>query len=52
MNSNQSAIEQIQELFQIPVVSIVSLSDIIDYLQEKGDARVESILKYQEQWGI
>ena len=49
-----SAIQQVERDFGIPVVSIVSLSDIILYLEELGDhaEHVARMRDYRSQWGI
>ena len=49
-----SAIQEVERDYNMPVISIVSLSDLIDYLSEKGDMteELESIRKYREEYGI
>lgn len=49
-----SAIQQVERDFGIPVLSIVSLSDIISYLEELGghEEHVKSMREYRTQWGI
>jgi orotate phosphoribosyltransferase len=49
-----SAIQQVEQEYGIQVISIVGLSDIIDYLKEKGgyEEAVESMLAYRKEWGI
>jgi orotate phosphoribosyltransferase len=50
----QSAIQEIQQLYQIPIFSIVTLQDIIDYMSEhtKWKHHVPDIVAYQKEWGI
>ena len=51
-----SAIQEIEEEFSIPVISIINLQQIIDYLEQKQDetlsAYLESMKEYQERYGI
>lgn len=49
-----SAIQEVERDYGVPVVSIVSLNDIIDYLQEQGgDNRlVEKIREYRLTYGV
>ncbi len=51
-----SAIQEIEETYQIKVVSIISLQGIIDYLQETNDAALQqhlaSVVAYREQYGV
>lgn len=49
-----SAIQEVEKEFSIPVVSIISLADILVYLQEKGGREKEiiAIHAYQAQYGI
>ncbi len=35
-NTNVSAVQQVSDELQIPVVSIVTISHVIEYLKEKG----------------
>ena len=49
----RSAIQEIEEQFAIPVINIVSLTDLIEYLRERGDMPevVDAIVGYQNQYG-
>ncbi|WP_420599739.1 orotate phosphoribosyltransferase [Neptuniibacter sp.] len=49
-----SAIQEVERDYKMPVISIVSLSDLIEYLSEKGDMaeELEAIRKYREEYGI
>ena len=52
--NQQSAILEIQNKWQIPVVSIITLDDLLHFLQEK-DPQMELIDKislYREQYGV
>jgi len=47
-----SAIDDVEAQFGFKVASIISLSDIIDYLKDTGGSEhLEAILKYREQYG-
>lgn len=49
-----SAIGEVEQQFKIPVVSIVSLADIVTYLEETGDMAetVAKIEEYRKQYGV
>lgn len=49
-----SAIQEVERDYKMPVVSIVSLDDLIEFLEEKGDMAEElsAIRKYREEFGI
>ncbi|SEG82900.1 orotate phosphoribosyltransferase [Marinobacterium lutimaris] len=49
-----SAIQEVERDYNMPVVSIVSLEDLIEFLEEKGDMAEElnSIRQYREEFGI
>jgi orotate phosphoribosyltransferase len=52
-NGSQSAIQEVEALFNIPVISIVSLDDVIHYMSERGDVEnVASMKQYREQYGV
>jgi orotate phosphoribosyltransferase len=52
-NGSQSAIQEVEALFNIPVISIVSLDDVIYYMSERGDVEhVASMKQYREQYGV
>jgi len=48
-----SAIQEIEQQQQIPVQSIISLSDLIDHLSDQQDMgnHLEQVLAYREQYG-
>lgn len=50
----QSAIQEVEAEFSVPVISIVSLFDIIAYLTAQGDRvnEVEKIESYRQQYGV
>ena len=51
-----SAIQEIEQEFSIPVISIISLQQIVEYLEVKKDANLSASLDdlkaYQAQYGI
>lgn len=49
-----SAIQEVERDFNMPVTSIVSLNDLIEYLTEKGgmEAELAAITAYREQYGV
>lgn len=49
-----SAIQEVERDYNMPVASIVSLNDLLTYLDEKGgmDAQIEAISAYRAQYGI
>ena len=53
-DTDLSAIQQVEQDFSIPVVSIVTLSDIIEYLKEAGgyEQALSDMLEYRKTWGI
>ena len=52
--NEQSAIDEVQTTYKIPVVSVITLSDIVLFLEEAGSFPVElaDIKKYQATYGI
>jgi orotate phosphoribosyltransferase len=55
-NTELSAIQEIEKEFSIPVISIINLQQIIDYLEQEQDetlgAYLVSMKAYQSQYGI
>jgi orotate phosphoribosyltransferase len=49
----KSAIQEVEEVYGMPVASIVSLEHVIEYLQEKGDSgeHLARIQAYRETYG-
>lgn len=51
-----SAIQEVERDFSMPVVSIITLEQVLQYLDEKGDdsaqQHAEAIRNYREQYGI
>jgi orotate phosphoribosyltransferase len=50
--NNISAIQEVRDNFDIPVVPIITLENIIDYLTADADDRLTAIKKYQRLYGI
>ncbi len=49
-----SAIQEVEKDFGIPVISVVKLDDIIDYIETRAElgAELESIKRYREDYGV
>lgn len=49
-----SAIQEVERDYSMPVISIISLNDLIEYLQEQGDMteQLAAIKQYQQDFGI
>ena len=52
--TDKSAIQEVEEQFGIPVVSIIDIDDILHYLRAKPDNKtlVDEIDKYRQQYGV
>jgi len=50
--NNISAIQEVSQQFSMPVVSIINLKNIIDYLTANNSEHVGTILEYQRLYGI
>lgn len=50
----RSAIQEVEQDYQMPVISIVTLADVLEYLRETGGytAHVDAIEQYQQDYGI
>ncbi|KAH6570393.1 orotate phosphoribosyltransferase [Batrachochytrium salamandrivorans] len=53
-NTDMSAIQQVESDYGIPVVSIVTLANVIEYLTEVGgyEQSLMDVTAYRTQWGI
>jgi len=54
-NSDLSAIQQVEKEYGFPVVSVIKLQNLIDYIAESGGemgAHLENIRKYKAEYGI
>jgi len=49
-----SAVQEVRERYQVPVVCVITLKDIVDFLRQKqgNEQLVERITKYQQQYGV
>jgi len=52
----KSAIQEIEEEYKIPVLSIISLDQIVNYLRDQKDpalaSNLEAVQKYREEFGV
>ncbi len=49
----QSAVQEVQELFGLPVISILKLADLIAFLETTGNSQqLAAVRSYREQFGI
>ena len=52
-NGELSAIQEVEEIFGITVLSIINLSHIVDYLKDSKNAEtLQSIEDYRTQYGV
>ena len=54
-NTNLSAVQQVSNDLKVPVVSIVSISHVIEYLREQGQIYQKEVMdmeNYRKEWGI
>jgi orotate phosphoribosyltransferase len=53
-NGQSSAIQEVEQQFDMPVVSIIDIDDILTYLEAKGDMQqlVEQIKEYRKEYGV
>lgn len=53
---SKSAIEEIEEQYNIPVLSIISLAQIIEYLSRQDDpalaSNLEAVKRYRDEYGV
>jgi orotate phosphoribosyltransferase len=47
-----SAIQEVTETFKIPVLAIISLENIIDYIETHAGSQLDAILQYRKQYGV
>ncbi len=50
--NNSSAIQEVENSFNMPVVSIITLANIVDYLTANASDQLDSIKAYQHLYGI
>ena len=53
-NSDQSAIQEVENEYSIPVASIIDIDDILTYLDSKADMQplVKQIKQYRQEYGV
>ena len=53
-NADKSAIQEVEQQFDIPVASIIDIDDILTYLDGKPDMKllVEQIQEYRQEYGL
>ena len=53
-NTDKSAIQEVEQQFDIPVVSIIDIDDILAYLDGKPEMKllVEQIKEYRQEYGL
>jgi orotate phosphoribosyltransferase len=47
-----SAIQEVTECFKIPVLAIITLENIIDYIETHAGSQLDAILQYRKQYGV
>ncbi|CAG1020856.1 partial orotate phosphoribosyltransferase, partial [Patescibacteria group bacterium] len=50
--NNSSAVQEVEQTYQMPVVSIINLNNIVDYLTENASEQLEKIKAYQHLYGV
>ena len=50
--NDSSAVQEVEQQYAMPVVSIVNLANIVDYLAENASEQLNSIKAYQQLYGI
>ena len=53
-NSAKSAIQEVEQQFGVPVISIIDMNDILTYLESQSDMAtlVEEIKTYRYEYGV
>lgn len=51
-DSDQSAVQQARETYGIPVVSIISFGDILNFVREKNAQQAEAMEAYWREYGV
>jgi orotate phosphoribosyltransferase len=47
-----SAIQELEQAYEVPVLSIIDMSHIIDYLAAQGHEAVPGMMAYRERYGV
>jgi orotate phosphoribosyltransferase len=51
--ATQSAVQEIQSAFGIPVIRIITLDDLIEYMEAGGDSEeLEALRNHRRTWGV
>jgi orotate phosphoribosyltransferase len=50
--NNISAIQEVRDCFDIPVIAIITLENIIDYLMTNADDQLNAVKEYERIYGI
>jgi orotate phosphoribosyltransferase len=50
--SGLSAIQEVTECFKIPVISIITLENIIGYIEVHASSQLDAIVQYRRQYGV
>lgn len=50
--SGLSAIQEVTECFRIPVISIITLENIIGYIEVHASSQLDAIVRYRRQYGV
>lgn len=51
-NSNLSAVQEVSQRYELQVVSLIGLADIIRYLEEQNSEHLSAIKAYQSEYGV
>ena len=53
-NSALSAVQEVEQDYGIPVVSVASLNDLLDYLRHRPDfaAHADAVARYRQEYGV
>jgi orotate phosphoribosyltransferase len=52
VQSGLSAVQEVMECFKIPVVPIINLENIVDYIETNAARQLEAVVKYRQQYGV
>ncbi|MCB1947978.1 MAG: orotate phosphoribosyltransferase [Burkholderiales bacterium] len=49
-----SAVQEVRQAYNLPVISIINLNDLIDFLQSNNDYthQLEAVAQYRQQYGV
>jgi len=50
--NNNSAVQEVEQQYAMPVVAIINLANIVDYLTENASEQLDSIKAYQQLYGV